>query len=182
MSAQTNTPDPEVRSEAAPAWEHRPGSPGERLPPPEHPSDALREAMSKFAELKEFTAYYVAARMDALKATVRNLGIYAGIGLIALAAGGALVATASVLMLLGISGAFAALLNGNLWLGAIITSVLVFLLVGAGVAIGMVVLTKTFKSSTVKKYEERQREQRLEFGGRDVGSEAAAAQHITGKA
>src|SRR5205807_3211066 len=123
MSAQTNVPPPEQAASAGGAWEHRPGSPADRLPPPQHPSDAVREAMTKLAEVREFAAYYVAARMDALKATVRNVGIYAALGLIGLAAGAAIVATAAVLLLWGIAGAFAALVGGRMWLGAIITAV-----------------------------------------------------------
>jgi hypothetical protein len=182
MSAQTNVPPPEQASSAGGAWEHRPGSPADRLPPPNHPSDALREAMTKLSEVREFAAYYVAVRMDAVKATVRNVGIYAALGLIGLVAGAAVIATAAVLLLVGVSGAFAALLGGNQWLGAIITAVLVFALLAAGVVIGLKMLTRSFKSSTVKKYEERQRRQRQQFQGRDVRSEATAAQHIAGQA
>ena len=182
MSAQTNVPPPEQASSAGGAWEHRPGSPADRLPPPEHPSDALREAMTKLSEVREFAAYYVAVRLDGLKATFRNIGIYAALGIMGLAAGAAVLATAAVLLLLGIAGAFAALLHGNQWLGAIITAVLVFGLLGAGAVIGLKVLTRSFKSSTVKKYEDRQRQQRQQFQGRDVRSEATTAQHVAGEA
>jgi hypothetical protein len=138
--------------------------------------------MSKLSEVREFAAYYVAARLDALKVTVRNVGIYAALGLIGLAAGAAIVVTATVMLLWGIAGAFAALLHGNQWLGAIITSILVFALLAAGVVIGLKMLTRTFKSSMVKKYEDRQRQQRQQFQGRDVRTEATAAQHISGQA
>src|SRR5437870_256744 len=110
MSAQTNVPPPEQASSAGGAWEHRPGNPADRLPPPDHPTDAFRDAMRKLSEVREFAGYYVAARLDGLKATFRNVGIYAALGLMGLAAGAAILATAAVLLLWGIAGAFAALL------------------------------------------------------------------------
>src|SRR5690348_286744 len=112
MSAQTNVPPPEQASSAGGAWEYRPGSPADRLPPPEHPSDALREGLHKLAEIREFAAYYLAARLDGLKASLRNAGVYAALGVMGLAAGAALIGTAAVLLLWGIAGAFAALLGG----------------------------------------------------------------------
>jgi hypothetical protein len=69
-----------------------------------------------------------------------------------------------------------------MWLGAIITAVLVFGLMAFGVLIGLKVLTKSFKSSTVKKYEDRQLRQRQQFGGRDVRDEAAAARQAARRA
>jgi hypothetical protein len=179
MSAQTNSPPPERSAQTGGAAQ--PESASERLPPVEHPTEAFHEAAAKLAELREFAAYYVAARLDALKTSVRNTGIYAALGLIGLAAGAAVIATAAALLLLGIAGGFGALLNGRMWLGAIITAVLVFGLTAFGVVIGLKVLTKSFKSSTVKKYEERQRRQRQQFRGRDVRHEAAAAQHTAPK-
>lgn len=180
MSAQTNSPAPE-RSPGS-GETARPETASDRLPPVEHPGEAFHEAAAKLAELREFAGYYVAVRLDALKTSVRNAGIYAALGLIGLAAGAAVVATAAALLLLGIAGGFAALLNGRMWLGAIITAVLVFGLMAFGVVIGLKVLTKSFKSSTVKKYEERQRRQRQQFQGRDVRHEATAARQTPGKA
>lgn len=180
MSAQTNPPS--AGREPPSANPAHPEAASERLPPVEHPGEAFHEAARKLAELREFAAYYVAARLDALKTSVRNAGVYAALGLIGLAAGAAVVATAAVLLLLGIAGAFGALLGGRTWLGALITAVLVFGLMALGVVIGLKVLTKSFKSSTVKKYEERQRRQRQQFGGRDVRDEATAARHSSGRA
>lgn len=180
MSAQTNSPPGERSAQTGGVGPAESAS--DRLPPVEHPGEAFHEAAAKLAELREFAGYYVAVRLDALKTSVRNVGIYAGLGLIGLAAGAAVVGTAAALLLLGIAGGFGALLNGRMWLGAIITAVLVFGVIAIGVLIGLKVMTKSFKSSTVKKYEERQRRQRQQFQGRDVRHEAAAAQHTSGKA
>ena len=122
MSVQTESVKPPPSG--APDSPRRPQAPD---PPPRGsvpPSQAFHEAMSKLAELKEFVAYYAAVRIDMLKVTVRNVGIYAGLGVIGLLAAGAMVVTAVVLLLRGIAGAFAQLFSGYPWLGDLITAVL----------------------------------------------------------
>lgn len=139
------------------------------------PADAFREAFSRVSELKEFASYYAAARVDAWKASLRNLGIYAGLGLVAMAGGAALVATAVVLLLLGIAGAFAQLFSGHPWLGDIITSVIFLGFLGGVVLIGLKILGKVFHSKMVGKYESRQSRQREQFG-HSVRDEAKRAE------
>jgi hypothetical protein len=168
MSATSQSPGPAGSSSGRkppPTDSEQPQDPN---PPP---AEAIGEAFSRLAELKEFAAYYAAARLDAWKASARNMGIYAGLGLLALVAAAALVVTAVVLLLRGISGAFAQLFSGHPWLGDVITSVLFLLLIAAGAIIGMKLLSRWFHSNTVAKYESRQSRQRQQFG-RDVRHEA----------
>jgi hypothetical protein len=120
--------------------------------------------MEKLAELKEYVAYYATVRVDMLKVTVRNLGIYAALGVVGLIAVGAMVVTAVVLLLRGIAGAFAQLFSGHPWLGDLITAVLFLGVMAAGVVIVMKKLTGTFRSQTVKKYEDRLHREREQFG------------------
>jgi hypothetical protein len=120
--------------------------------------------MAKLAELKEYVAYYAAVRVDMLKVTIRNLGIYAALGVVGLIAAGAMVVTAVVLLLQGIAGAFAQLIPRFPWLGNLITAVLVLGAMAVGIVIVMKKLTGTFRSQTVKKYEERTRRERQQFG------------------
>ena len=135
-------------------------------PPRSHvpPAQAFHEAMEKLAELKEYAAYYAAVRVDMLKATIRNLGIYAGLAVVGLIAVGAMVVTAIVLLLDGIAGAFAQLIPKFPWLGDIITAVLFLGVMAVGIVIVMKKLTGTFRSQTVKKYEDRQQRERQQFG------------------
>ena len=175
MSPTTQSPDtagPSARRDGPQEDPERPFAPH---PPP---ADAIREAFSRMSELKEFASYYAAVRVDAWKTTLRNVGIYAGLGLVALAGGAALVATAVVLLLLGIAGAFAQLFSGHPWLGDIITSVIFLGFLGGSVLIGMMVLRKTFHNNTVQKYESRQSQQREQFGHsvRDEAKRAERAQ------
>ena len=133
-------------------------------PPQSHvpPAQALHEAIKKLAELKEYIALYAAVRVDMLRVTIRNLGIYAGLAVVGLITVGAIVVTAIVLLLEGIAGGLAQLMPT--WLGNLITAVLALGAMAVGIVIVMKRLTGAFRSLTVKKYEERTRRQRQQFG------------------
>ncbi len=175
MSAQTESAEPPSSGGSQGATERWPEG-ASRPPHPEiPPAEALRRAFAHVARLREYAAYYVAARLDALKATVRNIGIYAGLCVIGLIAVGAMVVMAVVLLLRGIAGAFAQLFSGHPWLGDIITAVIVLALLAGGVIFSMKMLARTFRSQVVKKYEDRLRQQRQQFG-RDVSDEAQSVE------
>lgn len=128
------------------------------------PTESLKEAASHFAELKEFAAYYVGAKLDAIKVTVRNVGIYAGLGIVGLIAASAVITTAVVLLLTGIAGGLGDLLWDKYWLGALIVGLVVLGGLAGGIVFGMKKLTNTFRKQLVQKYENRQRDQRTNFG------------------
>jgi len=163
MSPQTETVNDPSGATCGPGT-RRPEQTDE--PPRSHvpPSQSFHEAMEKLAELKEYAAYYAAVRLDMIKVTIRNLGIMAGLGVVGLIAAGAMVVTAIVLLLEGIAGAFAQLIPKFPWLGDIITGVLFLGVMAGGIVIVMKKLTGTFRSQTVKKYEDRQRSERQQFG------------------
>lgn len=169
MSPQSpsNPSSPPPRS----GWEARPDARMNPMPPVDHPSDAIREAMAKVAELREFVAYYVSAKLDALKVTIRNLGIMAALGLIGGVAGATVIVMAVVLLIRGIAGAFADLFPRHPWIGDLITAVIFLAILVIAILVGMRILTRTFKTGTVHKYELRQRQQRQQFG-RDVRDQA----------
>jgi uncharacterized membrane protein (DUF106 family) len=99
-----------------------------------------------------------------LKAAVRNLGIYVALVILGLMAVGAMVVTAVVLLLRGVAGAFAQVFASHPWLGDLITAVLVLAVLAGAIVFVMKKLTGTFRSLTVKKYEDRLRRERQEFG------------------
>jgi len=163
MSAQTETKREPSGASCGPGQRR----PDQTDPPPQSqvpPVQAFHEAMAKLAELKEYISYYAAVRVDMLKVTVRNLGIYAGLGLVGLMAAAAMVVTAVVLLLQGIAGAFAQLIPRFPWLGNLITAFIVLGGTALGIIIAMKKLTGTFRSQTVKKYEDRQRREHQQFG------------------
>ena len=128
------------------------------------PAESLKEASKRFAEVKEFAAYYLAAKMDGIKVTVRNLGIYAALGIVGLIVASAVITTAVVLLLVGLAWGIGDLLWDKLWLGAIIVGLLVLGGLAGGIIFGMKRLTSTFRKQLVQKYENRQRDQRINFG------------------
>lgn len=127
-------------------------------------AEALRDAMAKVGELKEFAAYYVAAKLDSFKVTFRNLGVYAALGIVGLIAGSAIITTAAVLLLVGLAWGLGDLLWDQYWLGALLVGLLVLGGIAAGIIIGMKKLTNSSRKRTVEKYENRQRDQRSNFG------------------
>lgn len=172
MSAKSDWPGAPASSAESTGREQPPdGDAGPRASA--HPADAIREAFHRIGQLREFAAYYVSARIDAIKASVRDAGVYAALGLIGVLAAGSVVAVAIGLLLVGIAGAFAALLGGRLWLGQIITGAIFLAILAIASMIGMRVLRRWFHSKMVQKYEERQRQQRERFG-QNVRDEAAA--------
>ena len=128
------------------------------------PADALKEAAARLGEIKEYAGYLVAAKLDGWKATLRNLGIYAALGLVGAIVGGALMATAAVMLLVGLAHGLGDLLWDKWWLGELIVGLLVLGGAAAGIIIGLKKLTGTFKKQLVAKYEDRQRKQRINFG------------------
>jgi hypothetical protein len=128
------------------------------------PAENFQKAMDRIGELKEYASYFVAAKLDGIKVTVRNLGIYAALGVIGALAAGAMVVMAVVLFLVGAAHGLGAAMGGRDWAGDLIVGVLVLGLLAAGVIIGMKMLTKSFHKSLVDKYESRQHDQKRTFG------------------
>jgi hypothetical protein len=129
------------------------------------PADAFREAGTRLAELKEFASYYVGAKLDGVKVSFRNLGIYAALGIVGLIAVSAVITTSVVLLLTGLAFAIGAMFKQDRpWVGAIVVGVVVLGGLVGGIIFGMKKLTNTFRRQLVQKYENRQRDQRINFG------------------
>lgn len=137
------------------------------LPPPQ----AISEAARRFAELREYLAYFLSLRIDRLRVTVRRTVILAVLGIVALIVGAAVVATGSVLLCIGLAEALSAAMGGRAWAGNLLVGAVVLLSLGIGCWIGLARLRACFRRRTVQKYELRQKRQRSEFG-HDVGEQA----------
>lgn len=135
------------------------------------PADAFKDIGTRLGEVKEYASYLIATKLDGIKATIRNIAIFAVLGIIGLIVGGAVLVTAGVLLVTGLAQAISALLGDSGWAGKLIVSLLILGGLAAGVIFGLKSLTRTFKSQLVAKYEERQRQQRSNFG-HDVGERA----------
>jgi hypothetical protein len=126
------------------------------------------------SEYKEYASYYLATKLDGMKASLRSAGIYAGLGIVGLIAFSALISTAVALFLVGAAMGLAHLFDPpKYWLGALSVGLGVLVLVGIGAAVGVSKANAGFRKATVEKYEQRKRWQRGQFG-RDVEQAAAA--------
>jgi len=140
------------------------------------PTEAFKEAGTHFNELKEYATHYVAAKADAMKASVRNLGLYAALGVVGALVGGAIVVTAGVLLMIGLAGAIGAIFEPDMpWVGHLAVGLIVL----GGIGVGTMVFLKKFtagsRERTVKKYESREQQQRVQFG-HDVHERARQAE------
>src|SRR5688572_16012595 len=138
-------------------------------PHDEAPADALKDALRAFGEMREYLGYFVAAKLDGIKLSVRRIGTLAVVGVIGLLAGGAIVATAAVLFCVGLAQAVATWLahdNGvpRTWLGNLIVGLVLLLGIGGGAYFLVSRLIGSSKKATVKKYELRRQRQRADFG------------------
>lgn len=142
------------------------------------PTESVRQAMGAFGEVKEYVSYYLGAKADAYKASLRNLGIMAAVGVLALAVAVALVVTATVLLCVGIAQALAAAMHGTTWAGNLIVGGGLLLILFGGVILGSRMLAAASRKRTMQKYELRQEQQRRDFG-RTVADRAAAEGQVS---
>jgi hypothetical protein len=142
------------------------------------PSESVRQAASAFGELKEYLSFYLAAKSDAYKASFRNLGIMAALGVLALAVAVTLVVTATVLLCVGIAQALAAAMHGTTWAGNLIVGGGLLLILFGGAILGARMLAAASRKRTRQKYELRQEQQRKDFG-RSVADRAAAEGQVS---
>jgi hypothetical protein len=135
------------------------------------PFDAL---IHDFAEIREYAAHYLAARKDAVAASIRALLAKVILGAIAGAVGLTAIVTAAVLLLIGAAEGLGALFGGYVWAGYLFVGVLV---IGSSLVAVKYFLGSWSRSSrrkTMEKYEHRHDVQRAAFG-RDAVERAAGA-------
>ena len=142
------------------------------------PTESIRHAAGVFAELKEYFSYYLSAKSDAFKASIRNIGIMAAVGVLALAVAVALVVTATVLLCVGIAQALAVAMHGTTWAGNLIVGGGLLLILFGGAILGSRMLAAAARKRTMQKYELRQSQQRQSYG-RSVADRAAAEGQVS---
>jgi hypothetical protein len=140
-----------------------------------HPaSDALKRALRHLAELREYAAYYLSARKDATTASVKRAIIVGVLALGAAVVGLGLLIYAAVLLLHGAAYGVSHLLGAEPWLGELIVGFLVLVASSVG---AWLLLKRIFRKSTaqtIERYEQRQIQQRRDFG-QNVSDRATAA-------
>lgn len=128
---------------------------------PPHPFDGI---FKQVREVVEYANFYVEARKDILRATVRSLIWKAIAGIVAALAGVTVIIVAVVYLLSGIAHGLGRLLGDQLWLGELTTGAAIFLVL---IFSGWVVIrsmNRKARERTIGKYERRQQQQRERFG------------------
>jgi len=171
--------DPASRGPVHPTGHSADGGDGTTPPPAGSAGEALRGVGEKLGEIGEYVGYFISAKLDGLKVTARNIGVYAVLGIVGLIALSTVVTTAVVMLLVGLAMAIGKAFDPDqYWVGALIVSVVVLGGLAGAVIFGLKKLSNTSRSALVRKYEERQRQQRVRFG-RDVrGREADPADEV----
>lgn len=137
--------------------------------------DSGRRISTLIGELKEYSAYFLSTKADGLKTSLRQVGVYAALGMVGLIALASIICVSVVLLLVGAAGGIGAALGGQIWIGDLIIGAFILLSLSAGIVLGLGWFSRSMRAKTVKKYEQRQSWQRGQFG-RDV-EETAAAKH-----
>jgi hypothetical protein len=139
-----------------------------RTPSQSNPFEPL---LAHVAELREYATHYWTVQKDAAKAKVRRTVLWAILGAVAGAIGVVLLATASALVLIGLSDALGVLFGDRFWAGKLAVGLGVVLLACGGLALILYRWSKSSRDRTLKQYERRHSKQRAQFG-RDVPQRA----------
>jgi hypothetical protein len=131
-------------------------------------AEALRDSGRSFAEIAQYAGYFIAAKIDQIKLSVRSLILYALLGVLGAVAAAAVLIVAVVLLLMGIADGIGYALGGRVWLGDLIVGLVVIGAVAGGLGIFVGKFNAAARLRTVQKYEDRLRQQRDQFG-HDIG-------------
>lgn len=136
--------------------------------------EAVHRLHGQLEELAEYVRLYLAARGDAIRASLRVAGLWLVVGIVALVALVAMLATAATIGMLGLADLVGQQV-GRPWAGYVITGFGFLALCILGLVLAVAVLRRRFRKQTMKKYARRHEEQRRRFG-HDVLGQAAAGQ------
>jgi hypothetical protein len=135
----------------------------------------LAPLKAALAELREYADYYLAARVDGVKASVRRIAALAIVGVLAAVVLLSALAASTVLVITGMARGLAVLAGGRVWLGELAVGGAILVLFTIAVAGGLRLWSASQRRKTQQKYERRRNEQRARFG-RDAAQRAAPHQ------
>lgn len=126
--------------------------------------EALSLLQQQLGELSAFASHYVSAKMDGLKLSGRNIAIWAMMGALAGIILISMIVVAVVLLLMGCAAGLGAVLGGTPWLGQIAVGLGLLVLFAIAILIGTRRIQRQSRAQKVQDYDERQRQQRIQFG------------------
>ena len=137
--------------------------------------DALKLLLKQFHELREYFSYYVTAKTDGVKLSLRNISLWMVLASLGFIAVGGLIVTANWFVLSGAAEGLGLLYGGRSWAGKITAGLLSLAILGLCMCYTAAKRKIASRERTVQKYEKRQAEQQAEFG-RNVLDQAVASE------
>lgn len=134
-------------------------------------SDFFRRLSTRLAEIGEYASYFISAKSDALKLSLRTAILYAALGVVGLIVALSAIATAVVLFLVGAADAIGAALRGRAWAGDLVIGGFIILAIVIAIPLVLKKVTNSSRTKTVEKYESRKHTQDARFG-HDVADRA----------
>ena len=126
--------------------------------------DALKLLLEQFHELQEYFSYYVTAKTDGIKLSLRNTSIWIVLAALGFIAIGGLIVSANWFVLSGTADGLGLLCGGRSWAGKIIAGFLLLAVMGLCVCYTAARRKSASRERAVRKYAKRQAEQQAEFG------------------
>jgi len=145
---------PESETEAGSKWASR----GPSI------ADAIRESAKSIAELAQSSGDLLSAKLDQLRLSLHTLVLYAALSVIGVIAAAAAVVVSVVLLFVGASDAIGAALGGRDWIGDLIVGAVALAIAGTSVTWMVNKFMTASRRRTVRKYENRRKQQRERFG------------------
>jgi hypothetical protein len=128
---------------------------------PPHPLDGL---MKRVRELVEYANFYVETRKDSVRASIRGLILKAALGIVAAIVGVTVLVVATIYLMSGIAAGLGWLFGERWELGRFALAAVLFAALGAGAFLVIKSMNRKARQRTIKKYEQRQQDQRSRFG------------------
>jgi len=126
--------------------------------------EALNEVQKHLNETVEYASQYLSAKADAIKLSIRTAGMWAALGVLGGLAAAAFIIYSAILVLSGVTGGLAVLLDGRLWAAQLIVGAAVLIVLAGAIYFSMNKFVSAARLSTERKYEQRQAQQRVRFG------------------
>jgi large-conductance mechanosensitive channel len=128
---------------------------------PPHPLDGL---MKHVRELVEYANFYVETRKDSFRASIRGLILKAVVGVIGAIVGVTVLIMATIYLMSGIAAGLGWLFGERWELGRFALAAILFVALGAGAFLVIKSMNRKARQRTIKKYEQRQQDQKSKFG------------------
>jgi hypothetical protein len=126
--------------------------------------DSLQQLMTQLGELREYSAYFVRAKIDRFKLTLRRAATLSLLIVLATFAAFATVFVSVWLLLFGLAEGVGSILGGRVWLGNVIVAIVVLSSVSVTGWLLSRRRARSEYSKTAAEYERRQQDQKAKYG------------------